>query len=308
MAEIEQAELSSDEKEPEQLQANPDVEDNSEQSEQQEPAEFEVVLEGAEEPSAEEKSHKKPRGIKRLLTERRENRDEIAELRRENESLRQGNLQTNTQANAPIMPTAPTEESTGYDSNELMKANTQYAKDVSLFHQNNATQAARNVLDEQQNGTARNRETERVSGVLNAHYDRVEKLNIPDYDAVEGKLIEILDANSVSQIAQIVPNSEAVIYYLGKNPDEAFKIRQLWEVNPSGVLFKLGELSKEVKIVPKQNKQRPPPESKVFGSAPASKSQLEKQIDDEREKVISGEIKDLTRLNSLKGQLRRASA
>ncbi|MEE8289708.1 MAG: hypothetical protein V3R25_09890 [Nitrosomonadaceae bacterium] len=311
MTEEQAVELSSNEEETEQLPTTPEaeaeLEGNSEESEQQEPEEFEIVLGSAEEPSAEEKAPKKPKGrVRKLLAERRENKDEIAVLRREVETLRSGALQANTPASAtPSMPIMPTEESVNYDPEAFRQAQVKYSQDVSAFHGVNATAAAQAVYDQQQTSTQMAQESTRVEGVINAHYDRAEKLNIPDYEAAEDKVIEILDQNAVSQIAQIVPNSEQVVYYLGKNPDKAHEIREIWERNPGAAAFKLGELSKDLKVVPKQRKQRPAPESKVTAAAPASASSLEKAIVKERQAVFDGKT-DLTELMKLKKQLASA--
>ena len=78
--------------------------------------------------------------------------------------------------------------------------------------------------------------------------------------------------------------------------------------DPAQGAFELGGLSKDLKIVPKRNKQRIAPESKVLGAAPASKSSLEKQIETERQRIYDGETNDMTYLTRLKSQLRSTSA
>ena len=120
------------------------------------------------------------------------------------------------------------------------------------------------------------------------------------------KLIEILGEEAVRQIAQVVPNSEMVVNYLGKNSDKAFDLLETWQTKgANGALFKLGELSKDVKAVPRQRKQRPAPESKVTAAAPASASTLEKAIEKERQAVFDGKT-DMTDLMKLKKQLASA--
>jgi hypothetical protein len=306
MAEVEQAEnLSSDENESGELQELAVEEQPLEKVEgevtetEQELEEFEIVLGSADEPSAEEKAPKKPRGVKKLLVERRGNIDRIAELERENDALRNGAPQTNTQANAMDVSIAPTLESCGYDDAVFAQQTAQYNQSV--------TQATfRNLLDERENGTRRAKEESQRTSVLEAHYDRADKLKVPNYYAAEDKLIEILGEEAVKQIAQVVTgNSELVVNYLGTNTDKAYDLREKWEQGgASAALFELGGLSKDLKVRPKQRKQRPSPESTVRGAAPASKSSLERDIDKERERIINGETNDMTHLNRLKGQLR----
>lgn len=313
MAEVEQAELPEVENNAEELHESPETEEQLEagsEHEQQEAEEFEIVLGSAEEPSAEEtKKAKKPRGVKRLLAERREDKDTIAEL----QAKLAAQQQTAPVVNAsPVesgvsMPIMPTEESTGYDPVVFQQEIVKYNQKMAEFLQSNATAAAQKVYDQQQTSIQRTRESERLTNVIESHYERAEKLNLPDYEAAEDKVIEILDQNAVSQIAQIVPNSEAVVYYLGKNPDKALELREIWENNVGAAAFKLGELSKDLKVVPKQ-RQRPAPESRVTGAAPATKSSLEKEIEKERQRILDGETNDMTQLNRLKGQHRQASA
>ena len=301
MVDTEQAEnLSNNENGTEELQPIEGevlADDQSGDADGDEAEEFEIVLGSAEEPSAEEEPHKKPKkkgGIRKLLDKNRAKDGRIAELERENEALRTGAPQTNTQANAE-----PTLESCGYDENVYQQQSKQHRH--AEFNQ---------LLDERENGGKRAKEAAAVSATLQAHYDRVEKLRIPNYQEAEDSLIEILGEEAVKQIAQVVPNSEMVITFLGKAPNKskAFDLLETWQQEGAGgALFKLGELSKDVRAVPKQRKQRPQPESKVSGAAPASKTSLEKEIDSERKRIENGEIRDFTQLQRLKKQLRAAS-
>jgi hypothetical protein len=319
MADVEQAEnLSSDEVETEELQTSHEAEEQLEaepelEAGEQESEEYEVFLGSAETPSAEEeKPQKKPRGVKRLLAERKESRvrataqdDRIAELQAQLAAT-----QTNPQANASqAMPIAPTLESCGYDDQLLATANQKYAADMGAFHNNTAVHAARTLQSEQDNGSRVARQQEQQNSAITAHYDRVDKLKMPSYESAEDKLIEILGQEQVTQIIHALPkNSEMVINYLGSNPDKAFDLLDEWQKGPQGVLIKLGGLSADLKLRPRQKKQRAAPESKITAAAPATKSSLEKAIDKERQRIMDGEKNDMTDLNRLKGQLRQATA
>ncbi len=292
---------------PELQDANTDIPGETGQAESEE---FEVVLSSTvDQPSTEEKAkHSKPKGIKKLLAKQRHSNDRIAELERENEALRGGAPQAHSEAvaQAIAIPIAPTLESVGYDENALVQANQKYQADMATYHQSNTASTVRAMMDEQQNGTRRAREQEQHTSVIEKHYERAEALKVPDYDATEDKVIEILDQNAVTQIAQMVPNSEALVYFLGKNPDEAYKLRELWEMNPGAVGFRLGELSKDLKVVRKGNTQRPAPESRVTSAAPKSASSLDRAIEAERQLIYDGK-KDFSDLQELKRQLKRAN-
>lgn len=276
---------------------------------EQETDEVEIVLGSADEPSAEEEKQpkKKPRGVGRLLAERKQSKEEIERLRAENERLKQGGMQqqpTEQQLQVPVMPS---ESELNFDSTLIAAAKEKYAKDLHEYQMQLSQQATRTVLDEHLHGKQRAEQQQQVKQAIESHYERAEKLKVSDYDEAESKLIDVLDQNAVAEIVQAVPNSEAVIYYLGKNDAAAQKLRETWVRNPSMVLFELGGLSKDLKIRPKTKKDQPAPESKVTGAAPASKSSLEKEIEKERELLASGKKRDFTQLNKLKRDLRAAS-
>lgn len=286
---------------PESQDANTDIPGDAGQAESEE---FEVVLSSTVDQPSTDKKDRKPKGIKKLLAKNRKKDDEIAELQRQLAESQQGNAQPTPRANA--MPIAPTSESVGYDDGALVQANQKYQQDMAAYQQDATASTVRAMLDEQQNGTRRAREQEQHTSVIEKHYERAEALKVPDFDVTEGKVIDILDQGAVTQIAQMVPNSEALVYFLGKNPDEAYKLRELWEQNPGAVGFRLGELSKDLKVVRKGTKQRPAPESRVTSAAPKSSSSLEREIEAERELIYAGK-KDFSQLQELKRLLKRAN-
>jgi len=294
----------------EETEANQDLANLEEAATQveQEPEEFEVVLEGADEPTAESEKPKKPRGVKRLLAERRQDKDEIAALREENERLKANHIPAAPQAETLSAPIMPTDDELNYDETLIAQARLKYAKDKAEYDQKVAIQAAEQVHYNREHGTRIAQEQERVKSIVEAHYERAEKLNLPDFDDAEAALISNLDQNAVMQITQALPeNSEKVVYYLGKNPQEALRIRAIWEQNPSAVLVELGGLAQKLKVKPKNSSQPPPaPETRITGSAPASKTSLEREIEEERKRIQSGEVRDMTKLHRLKAQARMA--
>lgn len=312
MAEDVQAEVQEVESETEVELVDIDQTEEGQESEATE-EEFEIVRGSVDEPSTEEKKkvRKQPRAVTRLLDQRNKARDEgvqkdqrIAEL----EQQLVGQRQTTAPVNAPSMPIAPTDESVNYDSAALVLAQQKYSQEINQYQSDLATNAAQAVYDQQQTTTQRAQEQEQHNSVINAHYERAEKLNLPDYDAAESALVDVLDQNAVVQIAKMVPNSEAVVYYLGKNPAEALRIREIWERNPAQVAFELGGLSKDLKIVPKRNKQRLAPESTISGAAPKGATALDREIAEEQAKVNSGEKMDFTHLFRLKKQRRKQAS
>lgn len=104
-----------------------------------------------------------------------------------------------------------------------------------------------------------------------AHYDRAEKLGVTDYDEVEDKAIDILGNDIVNQFIKASPDSQTVLYYLGKNPGKAEEIAKLIKSEPIKGVLKLGALGAGLKVQTKARKSAPDPDNELEGSVPAAK-------------------------------------
>ena len=102
--------------------------------------------------------------------------------------------------------------------------------------------------------------------IFEAHYDRASKLKVRDYAATEEKAIKNLGNDLVDAIQKMVPNSERVLYNLGKNTAKAIDFKNVFDTNPTLATLKIGGLSSELNRNPNTNKA-PEPENKVEGGS-----------------------------------------
>jgi len=281
----------------------PEVETpEGEQAEQQADAqdeEFDIVLEGEEEPAPQ--PGKMPKRVKKLLDQRNalqtENENQAATVQQnaqEIERLRQELAASRgDQPQQPVitMPLPPTEESVDYDPEKLKAAQAKYQSDLQSWivgqQQATTTQAA------QQEAQAQAVAKEKTA--LEAHYERADSLKVPDYEDNEAASVEIMGKNLVKSIALALPNSAMVINYLGKNKALAQEIAGLDKTDPQAGVAKLWELNFKLKKKPRTRSNAPEPETSVEGGGKGG-SALQAQYD---KATNNGNIKERKKLRKL---------
>lgn len=97
------------------------------------------------------------------------------------------------------------------------------------------------------------------------HYQRADELKASDFGETEDKAIEVLGGEIVNDIIANFPDSELIVYYLGKNPGEAKEIKRAIEENPVLGVSELGALRKDLKVRPK-SKITPDPDEELVGA------------------------------------------
>ena len=108
---------------------------------------------------------------------------------------------------------------------------------------------------------SRQQEFDRMS---KAHDARAAALKVPDYDDVEDAAVDALGDDLSRTIVSKIPNSEMLMYYLGKNRAKAEEFRSMATTDPLGCVLELGGLAKQLSVRPKR-KTAPDPETKVEG-------------------------------------------
>ena len=270
-----------------------EVEENTEISEEAKTEEeategedFDIVLEGDEEPAPQKA--KMPKRVKKLLekntalqtdldTQAQSNAREIERLKQELVASRAPNTVVTT------MPMPPLEEDHGYDPDKLAQARVKYQNDMQswILQQNQA------VGRQQAETETQNRRASKEHEALEAHYARADKLKVSDYDVNESNAVSNLGKDLVKSIATSLPNSAMVINYLGKNEAAAREIANLDKTDPGAGIAKLWELNFKLKAVPRKKSNAPDPESRVEGGG-GSVSSMQKKYDAATEK---GDIK-----------------
>jgi len=105
------------------------------------------------------------------------------------------------------------------------------------------------------------------------HYQRADKLKSSDFGDTEDKAIEIMGGDVVKDIIENLPNSERLVYYLGKNPDVAAVVAAQMKSNPAQAVFRLGEIGAKLKVRPK-SKVAPDPDDELPGGGSPRKQPL----------------------------------
>ena len=267
----------------------PEVAEGEQAAEEAE--EFDIVLNGEEEPTPQ--AGKMPKRVKKLLdrnnalqSDLEGNTATIANNAVEIERLRQELASSRSPVVQPIsnsMPMPPTEESTDYDPDKLAVAQNQYQVDLQSWFGNQQKQATDNNAQQAAQAESSKKETE----ALNAHYDRADSLKVPDYESNEESAVSTMGKHLVKSIALALPNSAMVINYLGKNPAKAQEIATLDKTDPQAGVAKLWELNFNLKAVPRTKSKAPNPETVVEGGGGGS-SKLQELYDKATEE---GDIK-----------------
>ncbi len=78
---------------------------------------------------------------------------------------------------------------------------------------------------------------------VNNHYERAEKLEVPDYEQAEVSALSILGSQIVEGITLKINNSEQLLYMLGNDTKEALRLKTLFERDPAAATIELGRLS-----------------------------------------------------------------
>lgn len=116
------------------------------------------------------------------------------------------------------------------------------------------------------------------------HYERATEIGAKDYSETEDKAIEILGNENVNHIIENFPDSQFLLYYLGKNPQEAERLSLLIRDKPIQGVAEIGRLSSELKVKTK-TVTTPNPDAELEGGEPGGNatSTLLKQLDKLRE-------------------------
>lgn len=106
-----------------------------------------------------------------------------------------------------------------------------------------------------------------------AHYERAEKLPVKDYEAVEDVAIDILGKDNVNHIINNIPNSELLMFHLGKNPSKAREIVDTIKENPIAGVLELGNLSNRLQLKPVgKSDPVPDPDTELEGAGVSPKT------------------------------------
>lgn len=151
--------------------------------------------------------------------------------------------------------------------------------------------------------------TEELHQKQTAHYERAEVLKVKDFGTTEDIAIEALGNQLTNDIIKNFDDSEMMLYYFGKNPEEAKSLKSLMEKNLVLGVAELGVIRKDLRKRPVTKQPAPDPDLELEGGAPSTIESTEVKLNKLRDRVAkSGNSKDMQALLDFKKKLKQKSA
>ena len=185
------------------------------------------VLSGKAEP--EEKESKEPRSTRKLIRKTKRLEKELDDSRRQVEQL------TNQQA-PNVQAVAPerdweneTEEQYNFRMMGTLLDHRQQVSNAGQQHTDNVNRA-KDGLKEQ-------------AKIVEAYSEEVDKLNLPNYDDAESRILDMMPEGSLTYMSKMNPAMTAkIIYHLDHNPEKAELFANLAHNNSAGFNYEFGKL------------------------------------------------------------------
>lgn len=130
------------------------------------------------------------------------------------------------------------------------------------------------------------------------HYEKAEEIGAPDYSETEDVALEILGNDYANQIIDNFDDSHVILYYLGKNPEEAKRLQKLIATSPVKGVAEMGRLSAELKLKPKQTTAPNPDEELKGDGSSDSQDAITKQL--EKLRAEAAKTGDMSKLMAFK--------
>ena len=190
-------------------------------------------------------------------------------------------LQQARENQATLTPPDPSQFDEGANDPKFHEKNNAYNEARINQAVEKAVQASSRTVSDNSNVNIKAHELEKAQF---KHYERATEIGAKDYSETEDKAIEILGNENVNHIIENFPDSQFLLYYLGKNPQEAERLSSLIRDKPIQGVAEIGRLSSELKVKTK-TVTSPNPDAEIEGGEPGgnANSSLLKQLDKLRE-------------------------
>ncbi|WP_299084910.1 hypothetical protein [uncultured Paraglaciecola sp.] len=261
----------------------------------QDSEENEIVLAGQEEsPSSQANKpnndqHSNTDAVIKRMKRKRERIDaENEQLRRENEQLRRhaqspgaGQRQHDQSLQ---LPKRPTRAEFSYDEDKFDAAIAEWTEQV-------ADVKAEARIREANQGQRTIAAQQREAKALEQYAKSANALKLPDFNEAQEDALDVIGTDFGVMLARELPDdAPKLVYFFGKNPDEALKYREMFDNNPGGTTFALGKLAERLVIKRKQSSAAAP-EDRIEGEGLAGgDSSLQGQLAKIDEKLEKDEI------------------
>lgn len=158
-------------------------------------------------------------------------------------------------------------------------------RDNEKFIQADRAFLTQDILSQVQGGMQQNNEAVQTSHLekqnheallvkQDAHYKRADKLKVKDYVKTEAEAIKVLGKPWVNDLINRCTESEQLLYWFGKNPDEAVALKELMERDGADGLMELGRIRAELGTRKKSTKSAPDPDDELEGTVRPGKRKL----------------------------------
>lgn len=159
-----------------------------------------------------------------------------------------------------------------------------------------ASQVAEQVAKATETVSNTTNQTQRSEALLKKqvkHYERADEIGAKDYEATEDKALEVLGQETANHIIDNFDDSHVIMYFLGKNPDEAKRIAHLLKTQAIKGVAEVGRLSAQLQIKPK-NKPIADPDEEIISDGNAQSGTNERKLEKLRDQAAkTGNMKPL---------------
>lgn len=219
------------------------------------------VLTGKAEPD--EKEHSKmPRSTARALRKNKRLEKELASANKQVDTLRNQQPQA-SQAKAPERDydNDETDEQYNFRSMQAVIGNQQNANNAVQQHTHQVKQAEDNA--------------EATRKIIDDYSEEVDKLNLPNYDDSESRILDMMPEGSLAYMSKMSPSSTAkIIYHLDHNPEKAAKLADLAHNNAEMFNYEFGKLETAINELESKARLKNKKVSKAVGDTALDKSGL----------------------------------
>jgi len=230
-------------------------------------AENEIVLAGQE--SEEDERKAAPKDPKEFILRRFAKKND--RLQGENQALKDQLERLASEGQGAVDP-VPDEDS--FDTRgDYLTAQAQHQKKM-------MQSVVGDQLKTQQHGHRIAAQEQKEEKALDTYATHAVKLKVSDFNETQDKACEVLGDDFAQLIVRQLPeDAPKLLYWFGKNPDDAAQFRDDYAQNPGSTTFSLGKLAGKLTIKPKRSSAASP-ETKVTATGVTSGNEdWQKQLD-----------------------------
>jgi hypothetical protein len=142
------------------------------------------------------------------------------------------------------------------------------------------------------------------------YYDQADELEVSDFGKTETKALDTLGLEATNAIINnFTKDSHYLVYYFGKNEQEADNFRHLWDTDKIQAIAEIGGILAELKVSPKTaTDTQPAPDEELEGGSASKVEMLQRKYDKLVEKKMKspGDASIYPKMIQLKKEMAKA--